>query len=841
MSNTDLHLFSFKDIARQIANRPILTIAVFYCVGIVLARLWYIQNISQLTVVIVLTLLSLLFFVRVNDYCYVVLLAVTILAGIMSYNFATLSIARDFSGLYNKHVGITGPIIEEPVIYGDYTAYRLKAEIIESDDIVLSANGTVLLHLYGSDNFKYNYGEKLQLSGVIVEPRGKRNPGGFDYRFHLQGQGIGAIIYADTSAVNYSGNTDGFALTTVAIELRSRMENYITEQLPSPSAELLIAVLFGKRDQLPEDVSQSFQRAGVGHLMAVSGLHVGLVAAMLLGLWKILGLRGKLPVALAIILIFVYAWLTGMRPSTLRAALMVSAALIAVLLDRERDIPISIAFAALFTLFINPLLLFNIGFQLSYTATLALVYLYKPIELLLTNLRVPKILKPLLCVTITAQTGVLPLCLYYFQHIPTGAIIFNLFLLPLIPIVVGLGLAGAVTSLLSSFFGSLFLWASRPVLELMIMVTSLSNNSFFYIPVKPPGVAIMTSYYLLLTIIALTYYSWQRDEAENDGITFITYLRKRYLQFFNRRKDLLKTATILLLLVALFTVWLGIIIPGEQILTVTFIDVGQGASALIETHCGLIILVDAGGSPAFKGDVGAVGEKVIMPLLRHKGISSIDLAIITHPHEDHYGGFLPIVDNLAIDLMLISPVQGGAELYDELLVRAAGRGTVIQDTWAGQFWHCGEGIMLEIIGPPEELYRGTSSDLNNNSVVFLLHYGEISMLLTGDIEDTAVERLIGSGSNLQASVFQVPHHGGYLGAIEQLLEAVMPEIAVIQVGPNSFGHPHPHVIEALDIYGVVTYRNDYHGAVVIETDGRSLWVETMSQGVVRQAEVSLCD
>jgi len=375
----------------------------------------------------------------------------------------------------------------------------------------------------------------------------------------------------------------------------------------------------------------------------------------------------------------------------------------------------------------------------------------------------------------------------------------------------------------------------------MIAITGLSHKPFFYLPIRPPSLTIIASYYLFILFFTGLYYAWRLLREKSPQVTVADQMQAFYTQFVASRKKIIKATITSLLVIALLFVWGSIIFPGEEVLTVTFIDVGQGSSALVETPCGLVILVDAGGSPAFKGDVGAVGEKVILPFLRYKGIKEINLAIITHPHEDHYGGFLPIVDNLAIDLMLISPVPGGAELYDELLTRAAGRGTVIQHAWAGQFWQCGEGVALEIIGPPEDLYRGTRSDLNNNSVVFLLHYDEISMLLTGDIEDTAVESLISSGSNLQASMLQVPHHGGYLAAIVQFLDAVRPEIAVIQVGPNSFGHPHPHVIEALDNYGVVTYRNDHHGAVIVESDGRALWVKPISQGVASQTDVSLCD
>src|SRR5690606_4079582 len=156
--------------------------------------------------------------------------------------------------------------------------------------------------------------------------------------------------------------------------LRSRMVAVIEKNLPSPEAELLAGILFGQRSRLPEDIQDNFTSSGTGHLLAVSGLHVGLVAALILGLWRRLGLRGKLPLFLAIVLTLGYAYLTGMRPSALRAAVMLSFALGAQLLDRDRDLPTAIGLAALVTLALNPLHLFTVGFKLSYAATLGIIY-----------------------------------------------------------------------------------------------------------------------------------------------------------------------------------------------------------------------------------------------------------------------------------------------------------------------------------------------------------------------------------------------------------------------------------------------------------------------------------
>ena len=225
-------------------------------------------------------------------------------------------------------------------------------------------------------------------------------PGGFDYAFYLRSQGIDALLYPKTLQISSLGDGDTGRLPAAALALRSRLVAVIDGNLPSPAAELLTGILFGQRSRLPEEVQENFRASGVGHLLAVSGLHVGLVAALILGLWRLIRLRGKVPLVMAIILVFGYAYLTGMRPSALRAAVMISFALGALLLERERDLPTTIALAALVTLLINPLYLFSIGFQLSYIATLGIVYLQPPLNAAASKMKIPRLVRHVTTVTL---------------------------------------------------------------------------------------------------------------------------------------------------------------------------------------------------------------------------------------------------------------------------------------------------------------------------------------------------------------------------------------------------------------------------------------------------------
>ncbi len=821
----------FSAVARQVKGRLLVSITLFYLAGILAGRFFAEQLLlgaAALTLLLVF-LPVLLFYLRLIDPYRLGLLILIFFCGVVAFHYSYQQPAGGILNYAGSPLYMEGTVVDEPLFYDDHDSYELRVDTVETGEGRVPVRGTLLVKIYGESEDKYWFGEKLRIRAAVVEPRGLRNPGGFDYRFYLRTRGVDALAYPRPEQVFSLGSGDVNPLLSSSVNLRAKMADFVHNTLPAPSSELLTAILFGQRSRLPEEVEHNFRRAGAGHLMAVSGLHVGLVAALVAGAWKILGLRGPFPVVTAVALVLAYAYLTGMRPSALRAALMVSMSLGAVLLERDRDLPTAVSFAALVTLFINPLLLFTAGFQLSYAVTLVLVYAYRPLYRMLASTGCPQLLSAPLAVVIAAQVGVLPLSVYYFQHMPTGAVFFNLLLMPLMAFVVAFGLLGSLVGLVVYLPGEIILWAARPLLEAMLIVTSLSSLPGFYISLQPPGLFALCSYYGLLVVLLFVYYRYEKFELNYPGHGFTSYVRDNLSLVFApdiKRRAYYAGAVFLL---AGILAWFVIFVPGQEKLKVTFIDVGQGASALVETPCGVVIMIDAGGDLPFQGDPGDVGERILLPFLRYEGIREIDLAVVTHPHEDHFGGFLPLVNEIAIDRMLVSPVEGGSTHYTKLLDKSEMAGIEIIQAGLGQVFSCGPDFLMECYFPPARLLQGTGCDLNNNSLVFMMHYGHIRILFTGDIEDEAVNWLLESSLNLGADVLQVPHHGGYLEAMPQFLDRVNPDLALIQVGANPFGHPHSYVIEALDEAGVATYRNDYHGAVVLKSDGKSIEVFTTTQ------------
>ena len=833
---------------------PLVYLTLVYITGILLARGWMDDASFTLVLLGILLLVGLFLHARrLVESFTLVLVGAFALAGFI-YAYAYFFPPSQLPGLAGEGVTVEGTVVDEPSLQEGRTGYQVRVERLEAGGEVFDPGGKMQLYLYHDEKDRgdegvehYRYGERLRVRGTLREPSPQRNPGGFDYRFFLRTQGLDAYMHAQAHQAEPAGEGDTGLLRSTAFALRSEMITGIQSSLPSPHDDLLTAILFGQRDRLPEDVQENFQRSGAGHLMSVSGMHVGLVAGLFLALFRRFRLHGPTWTVVAIILVFGYAYLTGMRPPALRASLMISLGLLAVLWGRERDFPAALSLAALATLLYNPLLLFTVGFQLSYAATLAIYYLYPVLERELF-FWVPRYLKSLLSVTLAAQLGVLPLMAYHFHQVPAAALFFNLLFLPVMALVVGLGLVGSLLYLLLPALSLPAFLANLPLLGYLLYVSSLAAAPSVLLEIRPPSTVLIVALYLVLALLAAAYYRLcpaacpaqlitlpgQKGEtrmagddgpAGDPGRLFTVENFKLAAAAVRQASGGVpwKTVVMVVLIIALAWWWvLPAAIPDTM--EVAFIDVGQGAAVYLETSCGFTALVDAGGELPFRDNVGKeVGERIILPFLYHRGVRELDLVVITHPHEDHYGGFIPVIGEIPVETLMISPVSRENSTYSEMLEEAREKDMEIKKVTRGKTFSPAPELFLEVMLPPEELYRNTGCDLNNNSVVLHAAYGEQDFLLTGDMEEEAIRDLLEREKDLSANVLKVPHHGGYFESVEEFLSAVDPAIAVIQVGENNpFDHPHPDITAALDEAGITTFRNDHHGAVIFRTDGTNL-------------------
>jgi competence protein ComEC len=280
-----------------------------------------------------------------------------------------------------------------------------------------------------------------------------------------------------------------------------------------------------------------------------------------------------------------------------------------------------------------------------------------------------------------------------------------------------------------------------------------------------------------------------------------------------------------LLLLAVF-VWRDVLVAADDRLEVTVLDVGQGDAILIETAAGQRILVDGGPS----------GDRLLQALGRElpASVHRIDLMVLTHGQDDHVIGLVDVLERFEVGAVLTSPLAGQTAAYRAWRDAVERHAVPLREAVAGEWVDLGDGLRIEVLGPPAHLIRGSVDDLNNNCVILRLVDGRVSFLLTGDVAAEGEAALLRGAGDLRSTVLKVGHHGSDGSTTPAFLRAVQPDVAVISVGAeNLYGHPSPTTL--LRLAGVPFLRTDANGRVRFRTDGSSLWVD-YDRGAVRELE-----
>jgi competence protein ComEC len=592
---------------------------------------------------------------------------------------------------------------------------------------------------------------------------GFRNPGVFDYGAHLARSDIHVLGAGRADRVVPLEE----AAPDWALRVRRRARAIMQDALPPASAALLGGLVLGDRTALPRDLDEAFRRAGVYHVLAVSGFNVALVATSVFALFVAVRGSRRLAAGAAMMAVLAFALVVGSEPSVLRATIMGVLVLGAVILERESALLNGLALAALVVLAIRPADLLDPGFQLSFAATGAIALAPLPRGPILGALGV----------SIAAQLAVLPVTLTHFNQVSTIGVVANLAVVPLAGAATILGLSGVALTAVVGALGGVLLDAVWPVLLALratVMAASLVPGAVIHLP-APHWTAVAAYAAGLALAVA---------RARGSG---------------PRRTWLTAVGVGALLASAIAIEAWPMVRPAHGRLRVTVLDVGQGDAIAVETPDGRAILVDAGPGGAHRLDAG---ERVVAPFLWNRGYLSLAGAMTTHADLDHAGGMGAVrrlfggADGEAVARLLARVRESGVE--SSLLTGAAGE-------------------TADALGPGG----------NERARALRLELGLASFLLASDITAWTEAELLRRGAPLAATVLKVAHHGAGGSSTADFLKAVRPLVAVISVGArNPYGHPGPDTLARLREVGASIYRTDRDGAVSIETDGRILTVTT---------------
>jgi competence protein ComEC len=628
-------------------------------------------------------------------------------------------------------------------------------------------------------------GDRVSVWTELRFPRGFATPGAFDPAAWAEREGFHAMGYCKSAAlVTVSGPDAPGSWSSTVGRVRSWARAQIRAAvLPGQEQALVRAMVLGDRVGIDPAVSEAFRKAGTYHVLALSGAQVALLAGLLnAGLRRTRLPRGVRAVTVSLALV-AYAQLVGGDVPVVRATVVAVVMLLGRALEQDAC-PVNLLGAAAGLLLVHrPSAAYDLGFQLSFAATLGILLFTGALVRRLPAL--PLRIEIALGASLAAQAALLPLLAIHFHRLAPAALLLNLAAVPLSGALLLAGLAvvvvGAVSSTLALLAGDL---------------------------------AWVVGHALLLSGDVVRHAPWLDTRSPGPGVTgFLIY----YAGLAAVALGAGRRGVALLAVGVAFAVWGPGPRPPDGRMHLTLLDVGQGDSLVVRSPRGEVWVVDAGGFPDSSRDIG---ETVVAPYLWSEGYRRLEGVVATHPHPDHVGGVPFLLGAFAVSRLWegVAPRHDrGHERLQESLRAWPGTRLAVHRGVAASW----DGVEVRVLGP-----RGTAPPWrtrNDDSVVLALSFGEVSLLLAGDIEARAERSL----EVPRAGVLKVPHHGSRSSSTRAFLEAVRPRLALVSAGSrNRFGHPHPEVVARYAAAGARLLRTDRDGTITVSTDGREVWIST---------------
>jgi competence protein ComEC len=628
-------------------------------------------------------------------------------------------------------------------------------------------------------------GMVCSFAGVLEVPEAARNPYAFNYKKYLYFQRIHWLLKPHTLSLDHCRSTP-LSFYEKLIAVREKGIAYIEQYFPSATIGIVQALVYGEREQMSETILEGYQKLGLIHLLAISGLHVTMLIGMSFFLAIRIGMTRETAALLLIFLLPLYTVLTGASPSVVRASLMAGIVLIS-LKWPTKLLPIdSLSTTCIIMLLLNPYALFQAGFQLSFIATLGLILSSHMI------LQQSSPLLQLVSTTVIAQLSSLPLLLYHFFEISLLSFPLNLVFVPLYSfIILPLSLISLIGHYLFTPVGKLFIFMLEKILLLTNqLIEFLAVHSSFSLTLGRPSSLMLFFYCIAILFVFVEFEKMSQGWRKYKSVFFL----------------------VCVIIVDWFTPYL------DRYGEVVLLDVGQGDCIYIELpYRKGVYLIDTGGVVSFskpswrkRKDEFEVGADVVVPFLKAKGVSRLDKLIITHGDYDHMGAAQTIIEQTTVKELFIGK-GGNKDRLQQRLVKAAKRHHVfVREISRGEKWNAA-GISFYVLSPTN---TESEESKNNRSIVLYTNLGGVTWLFTGDLEESGEKELLHAFPSLRADVLKVGHHGSDTSTSEALLKRIQPKVALISVGKhNRYQHPHETVIQRLRAHNITILRTDWHGAI----------------------------
>lgn len=658
-----------------------------------------------------------------------------------------------------------------------------------------------------SESAQGKIGSQVVVKGICMVPETPGNPGQFDERSYYDARNIG--LFLKKAEIKNESAYYSFIKEKLA-SFREKQLQILTKNLESLEEKgdmgVLAAMLLGEKGYLEEETKTLYQKGGISHILAISGLHITLIGMALYKGCRLVFGGFVFPAALGGIAMVYYGWFTGGSPSAFRAVLMFVLWLVSQICGREYDRWSALSFAGMLILFGQPMQLFQCGFQLTMLSA-AGVELYQMAdreaafqrEEKKRHCRMVEKLWKRLGPGVMIQLITLPCILYWFSEVSLCGLFLNLLVLPLLPGVVLSGAAGAFAAGISVSGGRLLLAPAHYILKFYESICRAGESlPFGSVICGAPG--ILECFFLYLGLGLMAWVVSTRKEKDRGkilaaagGVVFLGIFGMFYPGFTNG----------------------GHLFSEIERMKAVFLDVGQGDGIFLRTQEGVTWLIDGGSSSEKK-----VGKYRLLPFLKNQGIGRLDYVITTHMDEDHINGIRELLEDsggVSIGMLLLHPSAQKEEQGQELIRLAKEHQIPCGLFYQGMEFQI-KNMQIMCLWPKKDT---DYSEKNQNSLVLRLSYGETSLLLTGDLEKEAEEELAASGLLKKTDLLKVGHHGSKGASGEKFLEQVHPDTAILSYGKqNRYGHPAAETVERLTQAGAALYRTAVSGAVTAVSDGK---------------------
>lgn len=730
-------------------------------------------------------------------------------------------------------------------IQAEIVSLKIKGEY--KDKYIVKSKYGKRFYLYVNTKKEFDYGDIVEVKGIFSKVNKATNEYCFDYREFLKQKKIDGNIMANK--VNLLRKNSMLCKISNA---KIKLNNYIDENYSDTASGFLKTLLLGETNEIEKEIKEDFTKANISHILAISGMHISIIILVIKNAIQILKFDKRLEKIFLNLLIICYIFFIDYPISAIRVAITQVILVITFFINRKSNFYNTISITLFIILLLNPYNIESTAMQLSFGGICGIYLFYKFIkkmffykfciqrktvkeiskenknireniknicQTVIKSNKLKQIVIDSLCLNISVQIFIFPIVWYKFNFISITSfipsILISLFIFPILI----LGYLSFFEILVQKFIsiGIISKINNFIILKMLNLVSILSKIPLLSIYLKRPNKIFIVSYYVVLILcikiiqkdkLAELLHIWR---IKSGKVSIKQYIRVK----FKKNNDFKRIVLIVILnIVIIFQSFVqdNFLKNGVEIY---FLDVGQGDSTIIRTAKNKTIVIDGGEGEKSGFDYG---KNVLFPFLINKGVRKIDFLIFSHFDSDHCGGLIYLLENIKVEKILIGKQFEKNENLEYIVNLANKKHVKIIELQAGNKINIEKESSLEILWP-SEAEKITENAINNNSLVCKFVCKNFSMLLTGDIESLAEEKLIEKYKNtnrLNANILKIAHHGSKTSSIQEFLNEVNPKITLIGVGrKNKFGHPNQEVLERLKEKGIQIYRTDQNGEIQI--------------------------